>query len=73
MQNHFLEDIKQLSNEVEHNIENYQGRDLSKLSISCEYRIQYLFYYIFKSWKESNNQEQWIKKWRLQDSFFLFV
>ncbi len=47
MQNHFLEDIKQLSNEVEHDIENYQGRDLSKLSISCEYRIQYLFYYIY--------------------------
>ncbi len=34
-------------------------------------RILYLlflwFYYIFKSWKESNNQ------WRLEDNFFLFV
>ncbi len=30
------------------------------ISISCENRIQQLFYYIFKSWKESNNQDQWI-------------
>ncbi len=27
MQNQFLKDIKQLLNEVEHDIENYQGRD----------------------------------------------
>ena len=39
--------------------------------IRAQARILYLlflwFYYIFKSWKESNNQ------WRLEDNFFPIV
>ncbi len=43
------------------------NRDMIRAQARILYLLFLWFYYIFKSWKESNNQ------WRLEDNFFLFI